>query len=202
MLGKRGLALYRHLCNLCITICVLTQILSLKVKQEEHGEYNIETNVFANNSGIWFKTVCDKKGRKLCTTQKLHVNIFVQKQHLDLRQPLRWETSSPAFEKSLSEGSCVAEMRNKCIALSDNWDLSLCRTFCLSRSSPVPLSVLDFPSVRPVTPLTHPYRLPAIGYTITNLNNQTIVLSLADSKHHTSRSARPNRNLNSTRHLF
>ena len=55
MIGKRELALYRHLCNLCnlcITICVLTQILSLKVKQEEHGWYNIETNVFANNSGI------------------------------------------------------------------------------------------------------------------------------------------------------
>ena len=39
---------------------------------------------------------------------------------LDLRQLVRWETSSPAFEKSLSEGSGVAEMRNKCIALSDN----------------------------------------------------------------------------------
>ena len=32
---------------------------------------------------------------------------------LDLRQLLRWETSSPAFEKSLSEGSGVAGMRNK-----------------------------------------------------------------------------------------
>ena len=52
MLGKREIALYRHLCNLRITICVLTQILSLKAKQEEHGWYNIETNVYANNSGI------------------------------------------------------------------------------------------------------------------------------------------------------
>ena len=39
---------------------------------------------------------------------------------LDLRQLVRWETSSPAFEKSLSEGTGVAGMRNKCIALSDN----------------------------------------------------------------------------------
>ena len=39
---------------------------------------------------------------------------------LDLRQLLRFETSSPAFEKSLSEGTDVAGMRNKCIALSDN----------------------------------------------------------------------------------
>ena len=121
---------------------------------------------------------------------------------LGLRQLLRWETSSPAFEKSLSEGTDVTGIHKKCIALSDNCDLSLCRTFCLTRSSPVPLSVLDFPSVRPVTPLTYPYGLPAIGYTITNLNNQTIVPSLAASTYQTSRNARPNRNLYSTRHLF
>ena len=138
---------------------------------------------------------------------KNYMSIFLFKNNtwliiLDLRQLLRWETSSPAFEKSLSEGADVAGMHEKCIALSDNWDLSLCRTFCLSRLLPVPLSVLDFPSVRPVTPLTHPYGLPAIGYTITNLNNQTIVPSLAASTHHTSHNARPNRNLYSTRHLF
>ena len=54
MLGKRELIalLYRHLCNLCITICDLAQIQSLKAKKEEHEWYNIETNVFANNSSI------------------------------------------------------------------------------------------------------------------------------------------------------
>ena len=53
MFGKRELALlYRHLCNLCITICVLAQISSSKVKKEEHEWYNVETNVFANNSSL------------------------------------------------------------------------------------------------------------------------------------------------------
>ena len=35
-------------------------------------------------------------------------------------QLLRWETISPAFEKSLSEGTDVAGVHKKCIALSDN----------------------------------------------------------------------------------
>ena len=39
---------------------------------------------------------------------------------LGLRQLLRWETNPPAFEKSLSEGTDVAGMHKKCIALSDN----------------------------------------------------------------------------------
>ena len=39
---------------------------------------------------------------------------------LGLRQFFRWDTSSPAFEKSLSEATDVAGMHKKCIALSDN----------------------------------------------------------------------------------
>ena len=41
---------------------------------------------------------------------------------LGLRQFFRWDTSSPAFEKILSEGTVtdVAGMHKKCIALSDN----------------------------------------------------------------------------------
>ena len=60
---------------------------------------------------------------------KITFNIFVHKQHLvnslvlGLRQLFRWQTSSPAFEKSLSEDTDVAGMHKKCIALSDNWDL-------------------------------------------------------------------------------
>ena len=71
---------------------------------------------------------------------------------LGLRQLLRWETSSPAFEKSLSEDTTQGCIRNA--QHSRQLRFSLWGTFCLSRSSPVPLSVLDFPSVRSVTPLT------------------------------------------------
>ena len=63
MLGKRELALYCHLYNCTrITFCylnILTQILSLKARQEERGWHNIETNVFSNNNGIWSKTLGD-----------------------------------------------------------------------------------------------------------------------------------------------